>query len=71
MSESSPIHSVPQAAAGYLYQTRIALVTALRYSYKDSTVDIAIEKYDDVSLRRTALQLNFFRPNITLPKLAA
>lgn len=52
MPESLPIHSVPQAAAGYLYQARIALVTALRYSYKDSTVAIAIEKYDDVSFEK-------------------
>ena len=49
MSEASTVHSAPQAAAGYLYQARVALLEALRYAYHDSGIEIAIEKFDDVS----------------------
>ena len=52
MPEPLPIHSAPQAAAGYLYQARIALVSALRYVRRDPTVYIAIEKFDDVSFEK-------------------
>jgi len=42
-----------------LYQARLALAECLRYAYGDSSVEIAIEKLDDVSFEKdgTALEL--------------
>lgn len=59
MSQAKPIHSAAQSAAGYLYQARLALAECLRYAYSDSSVEIAIEKLDDVSFESggTALEL--------------
>lgn len=59
MSQAKPIHSAAQSAAGYLYQARLALAECLRYAYGDSSVEIAIEKLDDVSFEKdgTALEL--------------
>ena len=59
MSEVPAIHSAAQSAAGYLYQARLALVEVLRYVYVDSGVEIAIEKFDDVSFEKdgSALEL--------------
>jgi hypothetical protein len=37
------------SAAGYLYQARLALAEALRYAYADSGIEVAIERFDDVS----------------------
>ena len=49
MSEARGTHSAAQSAAGYLYQARLALVCALRYCYRDSGIEIAVERIDDVS----------------------
>ena len=46
------VHRVAQSAAGYLYQARLALVEALRYAYVDSSIEIAVEKLDDVSFEK-------------------
>lgn len=65
MSEARASHSAAGSAAGYLYQARLALVEALRYAYVDSAIEIAVEKFDDVSFERAAMRSNFCRPNIT------
>ena len=59
MSQAKPVHSAAQSAAGYLYQARLALAECLRYAYDDFSVEIAIEKLDDVSFEKdgTALEL--------------
>ena len=59
MSEALSVHSAAGSAAGYLYQARLALVEALRYAYVDSSIEIAIEKFDDVSFEKggNALEL--------------
>ena len=53
------MHSAPQSAAGYLCQACLASAEALRYAYVDSSIEIAVEKLDDVSFERydSALQL--------------
>ena len=58
-SQAKPVHSAAQSAAGYLYQARLALAECLRYAYNDSSVEVAIEKLDDVSFEKngTALEL--------------
>lgn len=45
-------YSAAQSAAGYLYQARLALTEALRYAYADSSIELAIERFDDVSFER-------------------
>lgn len=59
MSQAKSVHGAAQSAAGYLYQARLALAECLRYTYGDSSVEIAIEKLDDVSFEKdgTALEL--------------
>ena len=59
MSEAQAVHSAAGSAAGYLYQARLALVEALRYAYVDSGIEIAVEKFDDVSFEKggNALEL--------------
>ena len=59
MSEAQSVHNAAQSAAGYMYQARLALLEALRYAYRDSGIDIAVEKLDDVSFEKdgTALEL--------------
>ena len=59
MSEAPLVHSAAGSAAGYLYQARLALVAALRYAYVDSSIEIAVEKFDDVSFEKggNALEL--------------
>ena len=42
-------YSAAASAAGYLFQARLALAEALRFAYSDSGIEIAIEKFDDVS----------------------
>lgn len=41
--------SAAAAAAGYLYQARLALALCLRHAYVDASIQIAIERLDDVS----------------------
>jgi hypothetical protein len=37
------------SAAGYLYQARLALAEALRFAYAESGIEVALERFDDVS----------------------
>jgi hypothetical protein len=39
----------PGAAAGFYYQARIALLESLRFVYRESGIEIAIERFDDVT----------------------
>ena len=59
MTAEKSVHSAAQSAAGYMFQSRLALFECLRYAYGDSSVEIAIEKLDDVSfeMNGTALEL--------------
>ena len=59
MPKDQAVHRAAQSAAGYLYQARLALVEALRYAYVHSSIEIAVEKLDDVSFEKdgSALQL--------------
>jgi len=46
---TSTKYNAAASAAGYLFQARLALAEALRFAYSDSGIEIAIEKFDDVS----------------------
>ncbi len=59
--DAKPIHSAAQSAAGYFYQARLALAEVLRYAYKDSGIDVAVEKLDDVSFEKNGSALEFLQ----------
>ena len=68
MSDTQALHSAAQSAAGYLYQTRLALVGALRYAYVDSGIEIAVEKLDDVSFEKDGTPLELLQAKHHLKK---
>lgn len=68
MSEALPVHSAAQSAAGYLYQARLALAEALRYTYGASGVEIAVEKLDDVSFEKDGSPLELLQTKHHLKK---
>jgi hypothetical protein len=70
MSAGKPVHSAAQSAAGYLYQARLALAECLRYAYVDSGIDIAIERFDDVSFEKDAAPLELLQSKHHLNKQA-
>ena len=55
MSKLTSIHSAAPSAAGYLYQARLALVECLRYAYRDSGIEVAIEKLVHRSIQSVQL----------------
>ena len=68
MTEPHTVHSAAQSAAGYLYQARLALVEALRYVYVDSGIEIAVEKFDDVSFEKDGSPLELLQAKHHLKK---
>ena len=68
MSETQAVHSAAQSAAGYLYQARLALAETLRYAYKDSGIEIAVEKLDDVSFEKDGSALELLQTKHHLKK---
>lgn len=51
MSTGSTFAAAP-SVAGYLYQARLALALCLRYAYAEGSIEVAIERLDDVSFER-------------------
>lgn len=68
MSDTQAAHSAAQSAAGYLYQARLALVEALRYAYVNSGIEIAVEKFDDVSFEKDGSALELLQTKHHLKK---
>jgi hypothetical protein len=52
VTTSSAVFTAAPSAAGYYYQARLALYEGLRFVYNDPGVEIAIERFDDVSFER-------------------
>jgi hypothetical protein len=48
-------------AAGYLYQARLALSEALKYANVDSSVEVSIEKLDDVSFEKDGAAIDLLQ----------
>jgi len=69
MSKAKSDHSAAQPAAGYLYQARLALAECLRFAYSDSSVEIAIEKLDDVSFAKDGAALELLQTKHHLKKV--
>ena len=57
MSEIHFIYNGTQSATDYLYQCRLALIEELRHAYSASGIQIAIEKFDDVSFEKVGAAL--------------
>lgn len=68
MAKSHASHSAAQSTAGYLYQGRLALLEALRYVNIDSGIEIAVEKFDDVSFERDGTPLELLQTKHHLKK---
>ena len=68
MSEAQSVHSAAQSAVGYMYQARLALLEALRYAYRDSGIEIAVEKLDDVSFEKDGGALELLQTKHHLKK---
>ena len=68
MSGAQAVHSAAQSTAGYLYQARLALAEALRYAYFDSGIEIAVEKFDDVSFEKDGNALELLQAKHHLKK---
>jgi len=49
------------SAAGYYYQARFALFEALRLVYGDESIDVAIERFDDVSFEKEGKPLELLQ----------
>ena len=52
MTTGSAVFTAAHSAAGYYYQARLALYEGLRFVYNDPGVEIAIERFDDVSFEQ-------------------
>ncbi|MFQ6753525.1 ABC-three component system protein [Cereibacter sphaeroides] len=68
VSEANSVHGAAQSAAGYLYQARLALAECLRYAYSESTIEIAIERLDDVSFEKNGAPLELLQTKHHLKK---
>jgi hypothetical protein len=64
---AAPSFTAAQSAAGYYYQARLALFEGLRFAYSESEVEVAIERFDDVSFedRGTPLELLQTKHHVT------
>lgn len=68
MTQVATTHNAAPTATGYLYQARVALAEALRYANTDSSVEIAIEKLDDVSFEHDGGALELLQTKHHLKK---
>jgi hypothetical protein len=48
----APAFTAAPSAAGYYYQARLALLESLRFVYGESGIEVAIERFDDVSFEK-------------------
>jgi hypothetical protein len=56
-----PDFTAASSAAGYFYQARVALLESLRLANGDSSIDVAIEKFDDVSFEKDGTPLELLQ----------
>jgi hypothetical protein len=52
LTESHRVFTAASSAAGYYYQARLALFESLRLAYGESSIEVAIERFDDVSFEK-------------------
>ena len=61
MTKNIPKFSAAPSAAGYFYQARLALVLALAKSNQVETVEVAIERLDDISFEANGAPLELLQ----------
>jgi hypothetical protein len=61
VTTKQPVFTAASAAAGYYYQARLALLESLRLSYGDDSLDVAIERFDDVSFEQNGEPLELLQ----------
>lgn len=49
IANGGPAFTAAPSIAGYLYQARLALGLCLRYAYTEGSIEVAVERFDDVS----------------------
>lgn len=52
MSKKQQVFTAASSVAGYFYQARFALFESLKLAYGESSIDVAIERFDDVSFEK-------------------
>jgi len=59
VADTAPVFTAAHSAAGYYYQARLALLESLRFVYGESGIEVAVERFDDVSFEKdgNALEL--------------
>ena len=60
MVDNSAFAAAP-SLAGYLYQARVALALCLRYAYAEGSVEVAVERLDDVSFERDGVPIELLQ----------
>jgi hypothetical protein len=61
VTTKQPQFTAAASAAGYYYQARLALHESLRLAYGDSSTDIAVERFDDVSFEKDGRPLELLQ----------
>ncbi|SDI63407.1 MULTISPECIES: ABC-three component system protein [Bradyrhizobium] len=61
MTTKQQAFTAASSAAGYYYQARLALFESLRLAYGDENVDVAIERFDDVSFEKNGQPLELLQ----------
>ena len=69
MTKKQPAFTAASSAAGYYYQARLALFVSLRLAYSDESIDVAIERFDDVSFEKDGLPLELLQTKHHLNKV--
>ncbi len=69
MTAKQQAFTAASSAAGYYYQARLALFESLRLAYGDESIDVAIERFDDVSFEKDGLPLELLQTKHHLNKV--
>jgi hypothetical protein len=64
-----PVFTAASSAAGYYYQARLALFESLRLAYGESSIDVAIERFDDVSFEKDGIPLELLQTKHHINKI--
>ncbi len=69
MTTKQQTFTAASSAAGYYYQARFALFEALRLVYGDESIDVAIERFDDVSFEKEGKPLELLQTKHHINKI--
>lgn len=70
MAEANTFGAGP-SAAGYLYQARLALALCMPYVNKDSSVEVSIERLDDVAFEKSGTPLELLQTKHHISHIAS